>query len=102
MNEKISFGTYLMNLLKLVDVAINVLILGFIRLFKALPPACGNCHFTTSEALEELRRIGSLPACRVCKALSWFFKWFQSKAKRKGYDHCARSMDGMPYDIEAS
>ena len=99
---KMTIGEYLLNLLKLLDVAGNVIIIGFIKFFIAMPPACGNSHFTMSEALDELRNEGSVPACQFCKLLSWVFQWFQPLDQRKGYDHCAQSMIGMPEDVENS
>ena len=96
--NKQSIGQYLMNILKLLDVAGNVLIVGFIKFFVVMPPASGNPHYTMSEALDELRNAGSKPACAVCKVLSVIF----GIGRPKGYDHCASSMEGMPNNITSS
>ena len=96
--NKISIGQYLFNVAKLLDVAGNVLIIGFVKFFVPMPPASGNCHYTMSEALDELRNVGSNAACVACKILTVIF----GIGKPKGYDHCAQSMDGMPTDITSS
>ena len=98
--SRMTFAAYALNLLKLVDVAFNVVVLGIVALFVAQPPACGNCHYTTSEALAEMRSNGSKSACILCKVLSVLFKPFNRHVSH--YDHCTQSMEGMPQSIANS
>ena len=100
--NKLAILQYVFNFLKLLDVAGNVIIVGFIKFFVSMPPASGNPHYTMSEALAELRDAGSKPACVVCNILTWFFKWFVPSNQRKTYDHCTSSMSGMPQNVNAS
>ena len=98
--SRLSILKYLFNILKLIDVAANVLVCGAIKIFVPLPPGCGNPHYTCSEALDELRNAGSKTACVCCKILTFVFKWFNRGVA--GYDHCKDSMRTMPYDITSS
>ena len=100
--NRLSLFKYLFNILKLLDVAANVLVCGAIKLFVPLPPAASNPHYTCSEALAELRKSGSKTACFACNLLTQVFKWFQPASARVGYDHCDSSLVGIPYDIESS
>ena len=98
---RISVGTYLLNLVKFfLDVLFNVVVIGLVRIFVPMSPACGNVHYTVSEALDELRSAGVGAACALCKALSIVFKPFNPGVKN--YDHCDQSMVGMPEDISSS
>ena len=98
--NKQTIGSFFYNIALLLDIVGNVLIVGVIKFFVAMPPASGNAHFTMSEALDELRNAGSKPACKVCQILSIMFNPFNIR-KNKLYDHCASSMVGMPQDIKA-
>lgn len=58
-------------------------------------PAAGNPHYTVSERLAEMRKLGSKTGCYGCEALTIIANFIRLKTK----DHCLDAMSGVPWSI---
>jgi hypothetical protein len=95
-----------MNILKWIDVGLNVLIGGVFTIFVAhCVPALGCFRYTCSEAWAEMRdlHLKDQPiwmyeeGCIACRVLTLV----QNVVFKIPGDHCTESMKGIPDDLEA-
>ena len=82
--------SYIYNLFLLIDVAVNVIIIGCIRVFIRMPDEAGSHKATCSMVFGVMRNQGSKIGCYLCQFLTW---WQNKVFKIKG-DHCDDALGG--------